>query len=387
MTTRWPLHPAPVPGEALTSWLYRLADPYGLDVAHLLFDLGFVLDCHTDLDVAAPEDMVHQLALRTGVDAARIRMMSLSGYTPWLTESIGPVSGSFTIYTRQLSVLVPDGRLRHREVDSWQAWSAPAGQQHRRLCPQCVVETAPPRPYQLMWSLSLMLTCPRHRCWLEHYEGSPGYYFWLDVAPPSPRPCPVDHPVTIMDSRTWQALSCGYVDLPRYRVHAGLWFRLLRTLIDELGATTTECGAAQRLTRTVWEHAGYPMRAGQWTWRPYERLSTVQQQQTLETAATAMHLVETSALTGQGSEAAVFLPEPDASIDPGPPREDKTPLARSWQAVQDSFNASIEKARHDPETARDLFRFMTYGHTDEKSLHRVRDTFALLSIPLEFLSH
>ena len=63
----------------------------------------------------------------------------------------------------------------------------------------------------------------------------------------------------------------------------------------------------------------------------------VQQQQTLETAATAMHLVETSALTGQGSEAAVFLPEPDASIDPGPPREDKTPLARSWQAVQDSF--------------------------------------------------
>ena len=113
----------------------------------------------------------------------------------------------------------------------------------------------------------------------------------------------------------------------------------------------------------------------------------VQQQQTLETAATAMHLVETSALTGQGSEAAVFLPEPDASIDPGPPREDKTPLARSWQAVQDSFNASIEQARHDPETARDLFRFMTYGHTDEKSLHRVRDTFALLSIPLEFLSH
>ncbi|MCT1464718.1 hypothetical protein [Corynebacterium sanguinis] len=51
---------------------------------------------------------------------------------------------------------------------------------------------------------------------------------------------PDDHPVSVMDERTWQALTIGYVDLPRRRVHAGIWFRLLRTIIDELGATRSE---------------------------------------------------------------------------------------------------------------------------------------------------
>ncbi len=33
---RWPLHPQPRPGEALTSWLGRLAAIYGLPVRQLL---------------------------------------------------------------------------------------------------------------------------------------------------------------------------------------------------------------------------------------------------------------------------------------------------------------------------------------------------------------
>lgn len=33
---RWPLHPQPAPGEALSSWLTRLAGVYGLSVEDLL---------------------------------------------------------------------------------------------------------------------------------------------------------------------------------------------------------------------------------------------------------------------------------------------------------------------------------------------------------------
>ena len=36
MTRRWPLHPPPGEGEALTSWLSRLAEVYGMSVEDLL---------------------------------------------------------------------------------------------------------------------------------------------------------------------------------------------------------------------------------------------------------------------------------------------------------------------------------------------------------------
>lgn len=41
MTARWPIHPRPIPGEALTSWLHRIADGYGITVDDLAFDIGY----------------------------------------------------------------------------------------------------------------------------------------------------------------------------------------------------------------------------------------------------------------------------------------------------------------------------------------------------------
>jgi hypothetical protein len=42
-----------------------------------------------------------------------------------------------------------------------------------------------------------------------------------------------------MDRRTGEALTTGIVTLPRRPVHAGLWFRLLRTLLDEVNTPTS----------------------------------------------------------------------------------------------------------------------------------------------------
>jgi hypothetical protein len=190
-----------------------------------------------------------------------------------------------------------------------------------------------------------------------------------------------------MDGRTWQALATGHVELPRRRIHAGLWFRLLRTLIDELGATVTETGADQRLTREVWACTGRAVRAGQLAWRPYEELDLEIQEHTLEAAATAIGLLENGTLTGRGNEAALFLPEPDEPLNPGRPRQAADPVPVQRKGLTDLLHEAVEEARQNPEAARRLFNLAAYGcRGDEDRLQRVRDDFAGLGIPREHLS-
>ncbi len=42
--TRWPVHPAPTPGQAASSWLSRLAAALHVDVDALFADVGYHLD-------------------------------------------------------------------------------------------------------------------------------------------------------------------------------------------------------------------------------------------------------------------------------------------------------------------------------------------------------
>lgn len=190
-----------------------------------------------------------------------------------------------------------------------------------------------------------------------------------------------------MDGRTWQALTTGGVDLPRRHIHAGIWFRLLRTLIDELSATLKESG--QRLTRQVWDHAGHPFRAGQLVWYPYEELPLEVQLDTLEAAATAMRLLEDGVVTGRGREAALFLSEPDASIDPGkpPPVATANFPTSTPKSLAEAMHAVVAEAKQNPDSARQLFNFMTlYTPEDSEHIQRVRTNFEELGIPLDFLS-
>ncbi len=391
MSTRWPVHPAPTPGEALSSWLTRIADRHGITSEILAVDLGYVLDRHTDLDMAPPEGFVEQVAVCTGVSVEQIRTMSLSGFVPWLLEGIEPGPDAFILYARQLSILLPEGTRADRAVSSWRAWIPARSKPQQRACPRCVAESSPPHPYQLMWSLPLMLTCPVHHCRLEPHRDALWYYFsWYETPPVPQEPSAA---IRIMDARTWEALTTGHVDLPRRRVHAGVWFRLLRSLIDELGSTLKDCGPAQRLTRKVWEHSSHPFRAGQLVWHPYEELPLEVQLHTLEAAATAIQLLENGTLAGQGVQAALFLPEPDVAIDSGRRRLTMTdlagsPLENSWQAALDNVNTVVDHARKHPETARQLFGFLThYRRHDDDYVQHVRDDFIDLGIPGEFLSH
>lgn len=386
MSHRWPLHPAATPGEALTSWLRRIADRYGLSIDVLALDLGYSLDRDTDLDFVPPVGFVERLAVRTGVHADAIRAMSLIGFVPWLMDDLEPDPEAFIVYTRQLSILLPHGQRAAREVGPWRPWIPAKPHPRQRTCPTCIAESSSPHSYQLMWWLPLMLTCPVHHCLLETHKGTRWYSFeWQEQSLVSR---PANTAIRVMDARTWQALTTGYVDLPRRRVHAGIWFRLLRTLIDELGATLTEPGAAHRLTREVWERTGHPVRAGQLHWRPYEKLSLEHQHHTLEAAATAIQLLENETLTGQGNQAPLFLPPPDETFDPGRPRRATDPVPAQKKGMMELLDEAVEAARHDPKAAQQLFAMTTLGYrADEDRRQQILESFDKLGIPREFLSH
>lgn len=379
---RWPVHPAPLAGEALSSWLWRIADRYDADLGNLVSDLGHVLEGPEEIDTCPPTGFVQVLAGRTGVDVNRIRRMSLCGWAPWLLDQLDPDPEAFMTYTRQLSVLLPRGRRRQRLAPGWRAWLPT--KQAPRACPRCVATSKQPHPYQLMWSVPLMLSCSFHGCLLEPHPDVPGYFMGWEYSPPHPRPASTT--VLAMDRRTWHAMTTGWVELPRRKVHAGMWFRLIRTIIDELAASATECGAPGRVIRHVWEEAGYPFRAGQSFWRTHEDSPLSVQLNFLEAAATAIDLLESRTVTGRGPDASLFLPMPTAPVYDGD-IPDRNSIAYLWARACRAFDQAVEEARSNPAAAWALFDMLLYRRHEAAAIQGVLADLQNLGVPLEYLSH
>lgn len=380
---RWPLHPAPIDGEALSSWLHRIADCYNIDIEHLGADMGYTLGPGNpdDIDLTPPPGMIDVLTERTGITPARLRQMSVAGWVPWLLDDMKPGSDSFATYARQLSVLRPTGKQKTRLVPSWRPWLT--DQLPPRACPQCVAVSPPPQPYQLLWAIPIVSSCPAHGCLLEATFATRGYFGIWDFERPAPRSA--SEQIRTLDQRTQDAFAVGQVDLPRRQVHAGIWFRLLRTIIDELScpiSANRPSGAA--VIRQIWEEAGYPVRDGQGSWRPYEQQPETVQRHTMEAAATAITLLENGSITGQGKEAHLFQPVPQTSISDGTPPRRNRPGVGDGLSLMDAFNAAVDEARINPAEARTLFSLATYRRDDADAIHDVANTFIELGIPLDF---
>ncbi|EKZ5999866.1 TniQ family protein [Klebsiella pneumoniae] len=381
--SRWPLHPAPKEGEALSSWLNRVAVCYQMDMLDLLeHDLG-----HSqvdDLDIAPPSLLLTALSQRSGIELDRLRCMSFAGWVPWLLDSLDDrLPAALETYAFQLSILLPKRNRKTRSVASWRAWLP--SQPIRRACPICLNDPAN-QAVLLAWKLPLMLSCPMHGCWLESYWGVPGRFLGWESADAAPRTA--NDAIAAMDRRTWQALTQGYVELPRRRIHAGLWFRLLRTLLDELNTPLSHCGVCAGSVRYVWERCGHPLRAGQSLWRPYEILDPAVQLQMLEVAATAIELIESKVVSPHGELAALFSLETQTGFTNGLSEKKRNPEpVDHWREAVKALDEAIAEARHNCETARSLFTLASYGRRDPESLDRLRVTFAQEGIPPEFLSH
>lgn len=379
---RWPLHPTPVEGEALSSWLHRIARCYRMDVPDLLqHDLGH--DGASDLDGAPPAALLEVLARRSGLSLDQLRSMSLAGWVPWLVDRLDPDPSAFETYAHQFSVLLPLQQRPTRTVPQWRAWLP--RQTIHRACPQCLAE-AENYACLLMWQLPLLLSCPRHGCWLESYWGVAGDYCQWEQQDLLPRQ--TSEAIAQMDRRTWQALTTGKVALPRRRVHAGVWLRLLRTLLDELNTPLSYCPSQARDIRKIWESCGFRVRAGLSHWNCYETLALPLQLQMLEAAAMTIQRIETGMLTAQGAQAELFVSVPQKSITDGyqlskQSGEEYNPWALALSAAE----KVIAGAQRNPEEAQALFKLLLFGHQDPESIRKARTMLAELEIPIEFLSH
>jgi len=300
--------------------------------------------------------------------------MTMAEWVPWLMDTLDPGDGQamFGTYVRQHSVLLRPGEAGRNHVPRWLPW-VPA-QPAPRACPVCTAD--PRRGTVLMWRLPLMTSCAEHGCLLEPETD----VRFAVLSGGEPRPVPARPTIAAMDKHTFDALTAGRVSLPGGSVHAGVWFRLLRTLLDEVSTAPSALSASSRATLgLIWSRAGMPVRGGLAVWRPYERLAWPVQQAMASAAATALHLAGTGEITARGTLGRYLAREPHRHVYEGD--------RRAWERKQAAaeLEAMISQARTDPDTARRVLAMFTAGSRTFAGFYRERRYLAGLGIPYEYL--
>ena len=239
--TRLPLHPRPLRHEALSSWIDRLAEAYGLEAYHFLRS-AFSVDPppdDADLDGSGAGALAMMLAERTGVAAKRVRAMTLAGYGPRLVGTATPSQDAFEAYACRFGWFAPPARrltTKPKVTDGWLPWRVeglfdfnPQG------CLRCLRRDVTPFT-RLHWRLGWMASCPWHGEMLVPARASAlsPATIWKE------QPKRVHPDLLALDKITLGAVTTGRARLPQGGVlPAGVWLHALRALLDEL-----ECPAS-----------------------------------------------------------------------------------------------------------------------------------------------
>lgn len=392
---RWPLHPQPLPGETLTSWLARTSEQYSsITAADLLGGLGLETS-GVDLDRDTPEPILNALAQRSTSAAERLREMTLAGCTPWLLDSTDPAECDFDTYVHQFSVLLPPGlamadrRRRAPPAGTWLPW---VSELDTRACPLCIddLDTDTDIAVMLAQQYPMLTSCTKHLCRLEFCAVVPGRLVFWDRTPPGSDehapPIPVAAAVAEIDRRSIAALTSGAVELGGGHVHAAVWFRLLRTVVDEVSTPLVRTGWWAEPLSAIWKSTGHP-RPLRTSWVPFEELRWDEQAKVLLAAATAIVAVENDEITASGADACLLRPRSYKPVDPGtPPTRSHNPVpARSvWDGVIAAIDAAVAAARVDSDAARSLFGFARTGCRTEEDVDELAYAFVELGIRLDW---
>lgn len=314
----------------LSSWLERTARLYDLPVKDLLtHNLG-------QLDVIVPEEvdwdppawMLAALAERAGTGLAQLRAMTLAGWVPWLMDTLHTLQReaqqTFDTYIRQNSVLLGRGEAGRNQVSGQKRWGGPwwPARPVKRLCPVCVTGADPRRA--LVWHLPLTVGCFDHGCRLKDARE-------IDMAAAGgekPQPVPVAELLAALDRYTYEGLITGRVTLPGRGVHVGVWFRLLRSLLDEVSLALSPRSASTRVTlERIWRATGRPERGGLNVWRPYEQMDWPMQEAILRAAATALQLAAAGQIAARGTLGSALQPAPHRHVYDG---DQPSPRPSAW---------------------------------------------------------
>ncbi len=272
---RLPLHPRPLPHEALSSWVARLAAAYKLEPDGFVRS-AFGADPPPDdgeLDAGGgPPGLVSALAERTGVPSKRVRAMTLAGYAPELTGAAEPSPGLLDAYIGRFGWFVPPpARVATRPVPSecWVPWRAedllgilP------RCCPRCLATDTVPY-VRLHWRLAWIASCPIHGETLTPLTVTPLVDApWLVRFLREREPKYAAPHLLALDRITLGAVTTGRAMLPRGggSVPGDAWLRALRSLLDEVAqpeAVLANCGHNE--VAAAWLRSGRLFV----TWRSY----------------------------------------------------------------------------------------------------------------------
>lgn len=218
MQTRWPLHPQPQEGECLSSWLRRIAKSYAVNVADLVeHELQRPHNANL-LDRFPPKNLLEAVSLRTGVPLEKVRRTTFVGLISTLTDSAK---------CNEYSIFLAPTPYRGKSI----CWLR---KECSNLACRSCLDNYPDAGILLAWRLSITQSCPLHGTMLE-----PGLIEknnsvrWLNR-----NTIQAPRLICALDSRNYAALSEGYVELAGGRIHAALWFSLLKVILDELTRRT-----------------------------------------------------------------------------------------------------------------------------------------------------
>lgn len=306
-TPRWPIHPAPAEGEALSSWVTRLAHRYEQQPRSFLArHLDFSCDSLDVLDTLPPEELLVRLQERTRVTVERQRQMTLPALKFWDVPA----------QRRQVkAILLPDSIPidTHTVAHPWLPRKLLT-----RACPMCLDE-AQDSVMQLIWRLPLVSSCAIHTCVLDLFGAHGGWQ--QQHARQDRRTLFAGQAVKDGDARTLGALAGEEVHLLGGDVNPRVWMEFFRRLLDELIAPATlaqlprysrrELGLLDRDALIAKKTAEQ---------RRFENLAARQQIRLLSAAAIAVFAIERGQISVSGSHS-VLVPLRKAKLPnpiPGP---------------------------------------------------------------------
>lgn len=384
---RLPIHPRPLPHEALSSWIDRLAGTYDLPPwTFMERAFGYSLSDRA-LDLAPPGGLLLTISERTGVPAGKLHAMTLAGYAPLLLDTMTPVKGLFETYVGQFPTLVPIGDRFRRPVfrldeSRWVPWILPDRREHPPLCRQCVGQDD--TPYRrIYWRAAWMSCCPTHREMLET-----GYFLPSrrnDLYAYKPRRSASDK-VVALDGLTLQAVCDGTVSLEDGRkINAAVWLRALRGLLDELIRPLYILGSAKKIVTTAWQLAGVPVHDGLRMDRILEDLPNEQREKIFAVAAgTVDRLLNNGFEIARGQLATIFDPVPalpERDLPSRPPRGAPKPRPAPSIDWEGTWTAAVAAAKRSPLEAYYLRALMIWNRPPSET-EEVDTRLRELGIPL-----
>lgn len=367
MATRLPVHPQPLPQEALSSWLWRLADAYDMGAGEFVeAALGIERPDIELVDFWPSASLIQKLAERSGVAAGRIRAMTMAAYVPYLVDSLAPRGDIFPAYCCQFGAFEsPTLRVRPVRAAWWLPWISGDLADGKMIgCVDCL-RSDRQRFGRLHWRASWMASCPKHGVLLQ--AASP--------AEQSEYPVPQGAAAELasLDGLTLQAVTTGRVQLPGGRVvHGGLWLRVLRGVIDEICRPRRMKDPARPIVEAAWAAVGLPYRHALGRWGIYEKLGRAERTNVLKVVALAMQPLTRSGLEPLKTPMRPFAT--DASRN--------ALLTRNFGMMPAQIENITLLARESHDVAIDLRRMLNHQPRSARFVAQTDETLESLGIPV-----